>query len=431
MKIMPKTEGQTARFAWFTNDDAPTSYGVPPFVPGTTVVYTSGGIYKAPEGANYVWVYYGDSTASLWPSYLAFSVDYESMPDIVIENDYEKTRRLLFQLKSTTRAENDVPYKPLVLLHYSDIHGRTTCQNRINDFREFWSDYIDDTIQTGDLVTSYWGDGSAFDEEVEPEVNPSKDILCVIGNHDTASKSGNTFYWHTYQGKQAYDRYISPYVANWNVEQPDNAAENGYCFYYKDYADSKIRLIVLDTFNADDTYGATQQSWFTDVLNDAILEGLSVIVASHFRIKCETLLKSPFTCPGAAVENPDTSVCNDPYVPLVKNFIDNGGKFVCWITGHSHYDAISKTSEEQGSQINICVNRAGAYGSTSTSLWETNSRINVDFSDWKTFDCFNVMAIDTYYKYITLYRVGSNWDKMGRNIETCCIKYDTGEILYP
>ena len=430
VKIVKRTNN--AAFAWLTSDDPSSPYGVPAYVPGTCVIRTEGGIFTAPAGTKFLWAYTGDANNSYWPSYIAVSVDYDAMPDIVVDNDYDKTRRLLFQLKSTTRAENDVPYKPLTLVHYSDIHGQKVCQNRINEFREFWKDYIDDTIQTGDLVTSYWGDGSAFDEEIAPADNPSRNILSVIGNHDVASKNGSDFVWHTYQGKQAYDRYIAPFIDYWgNVVQPEGASENGYCFYYKDYPDSKIRLVVLDTFNNDDAYEAFQQTWFAGVLADAISEGLSVIVASHFRIKCEALLKSPFTMPWAAVENLDSSVCNDPYIPLVKEFIDNGGELVCWITGHSHYDAISKTSEENGSQINICVNRAGAFGSKSTSLWETNSFINIDFSDWKTFDCFNVMAVDTHYKFITLFRVGSNRDKMGRLIETCCIRYKTGEILYP
>lgn len=421
-----------ARLAWLTAIDTLGDYAEPSYLAGTGTFSVSDGIIRVPDGANYLYIQLGQSPYDYWPDFIAVSVDYDAMPDIVIDNDYERTRRLLFQLTSTTRAENDVPYKPLTLVHYSDIHGRKTCQNRINEFREFWKDYIDDTIQTGDLVTSYWGDGSAFDEEIAPADNPSRDILSVIGNHDVASKSGSDFVWHTYQGKQAYDRYIAPFISYWgDVVQPTGASENGYCFYYKDYPDSKIRLVVLDTFNNDDAYEAFQQTWFAGVLADAISEGLSVIVASHFRIKCETLLKSPFTMPWAAVENPDSSVCNDPYIPLVKEFIDNGGELVCWITGHSHYDAISKTSEENGSQINICVNRAGAFGSKSTSLWETNSFINIDFSDWKTFDCFNVMAIDTHYKFITLFRVGSNRDKMGRLIETCCIRYKTGEILYP
>ena len=438
--LIPVTAGQyvkvakgtnNARLAWYTEADTPAAYGVPPYVPGTSVFYTEGGVFKVPDGAKYLFVYASSGSAyASFPSYLAVSLDYAGMPDIVRENGYEKCRRVMFQMGSTTRAENDATYKPLVLLHYSDIHGSTICQDRINDFRNYFKDYINDTIQTGDLVESYWGSNSAFGDESDPD-NPCKDILCVIGNHDTASKSGNTFYWHTYQGKQSYDRYFAPWIANWNVVQPADAEENGYCFYYKDYTDAKVRLVVLDTFDTDDSYQATQLAWFESVLADAITNGLSVIIASHFRIKCESLLKSPFTMPGAATENPDSSVCNDPFIPLVKAFIDGGGELVCWITGHSHYDAISKTSEANGSQINICIGNAGRFYTVDNVLWETNSRINVEPNDWKTFDLFNIMAVDVTYKTIVLFRVGSNWDKMGRRVETCCIKYNTGEILYP
>ena len=419
-----------ARFAWFTSDEAPVANGVPAYVPGTCSVTTDGGVYTAPAGANYLWIYSGDATNSYWPSYVGIEIDYASIPDIVMENDYAKTRRILFQIGSQTRTELNSSYKPLVLLHYSDIHGRTGNQTRINEFREFWKDYIDDTIQTGDLVADDWADASAFGDETVPEVNPSRDILSLIGNHDTAYKSGGETIWHYYEGKQAYDRYIGPYVSNWEVTQPADASENGLCYYYKDYSNSGIRLVAIDAWNSNADYQTAQQAWFADVLNDAKINNLSVIVASHFRIKCETLLQSPFTLPSAATSNPDSSSFNDPYVAIVKSFIDEGGKFVCWLTGHSHYDAISKTSADLGSQINICVNRAGAYGSSATLLWQTDSRVNVDFSDWKTFDCFNIMAVDTYYKYITLFRIGSNWDKMGRKIETCCINYDTGEMLY-
>ena len=438
--LLPVKEGQyikiakgvnNARLAWLTQDDTPSDYGVPSYVPGTSAFNTEGGVFRVPAGANYLFIYLGASPYNSWPSYIGYSVEFSELPTVVSDHDFIETRRVLFQLNSQTRDEINASYKPLVLLHYSDIHGSVGCQNRINEYRKFWEDYIDDTVQTGDLVTSHWGNGSAFGDESDPDSNPSKDILSVIGNHDTASYSGGSYSWHAYQGKQAYDRYIGPYVANWGVVQPEGAEENGYCFYYKDYTDSKVRLVVIDAFDTDDSYQGAQLSWFEGVLADAKENSLSVIVASHFRIKCESLLKSPFTKPGAAVENPDSSVYNDPFVPLVKAFIDAGGELVCWLTGHSHYDAISKTSEANGSQINVCISLANRFGSESTDLYKQNSLIGLDFDDWKTFDLFNIMAVDTVYKTISLFRVGSNWDKMGRRVETCCIKYKTGEILYP
>lgn len=438
--LLPVSEGQfvkieagesNAIFAWFTEQDTPANYGIPPFVENTGLIRSQGGVFKVPAGARYMYISLGGSPFATWPSYIGISVDYAGMPDIVKDNDYLRTRRILEQIKSTTRSEDTDGLRPLVMLHYSDIHGREVCQNRINDFREYFKDFIDETIQTGDIVTSYWGDGSAFGDETDPASNPSRDILSVIGNHDVASKSGGEFVWHTYQGVDAYNRYIKPYLPYWgNVVQPTDAEANGYCFYYKDYAGTNVRLIVIDAFDNDASYQTTQQEWFADVLEDARISGLSVVVASHFRIPAQSLLRTPFTMPFAAVENPDTSGVNIPYVELVKNFISAGGELVCWITGHSHYDAISKTSEENGLQVNICVANAGRFGSDATTTYLTNSMIEVDFSDWKTFDLFNIMAIDTKYKYITLFRIGSNYDKMGRRIETTTIKYNTGEMFY-
>ena len=426
-----KGSDNAAVLAWLTQDDTPVTNGEPSYLSGTARFVTDGGLFKVPAGANYLFIYAGDSSNKYWPSYVAVSIDFATMPDIVRDNGYLRERRILEQMKSTTKAEDSDNQKPLVLLHYSDIHGRVVNQNRINDFRSFFKDFIDDTIQTGDLVTSYWGDGSAFGDESDPANSPNKDILSVIGNHDTASKSGGDFIWHTYQGLPAYERYIKPYVQYWGVVQPQDADANGYCFYYKDYAAQGIRLVVLDVFDTDAAYQQAQQNWFANVLDDAITAGLAVIVASHFRIKAETLLKSPFSMPSASLANPDSSVYNEPYVPLVQDFIDGGGELVCWISGHSHYDAITKTSAEQGEQLNVCVGLAGRFGSAATTLYLTNSMIEVDFDDWKTFDLFNIMAVDTRYKFIVLYRIGSNYDKMGRRIETTCIKYDTGEIIYP
>ena len=138
----------------------------------------------------------------------------------------------------------------------------------------------------------------------------------------------------------------------------------------------------------------------------------------------------PFTKPGAAVTSPDSSGNNDPYVAMVKTFIEGGGKLVCWLTGHSHYDAISKTSAANGSQINICVGNASRYGSNN-NLKTTDSGIVTDDSDFKTFDLFNLVCVDTTYTTISLLRVGSDRDKMGRLIETCCVNYATGEIVFP
>ena len=419
--------GPTATSVAFFTDAANSSdYGVPSYVPGTSVILVVGTkVLTVPEGCNYLYV-----SNAYPPDYLAITEDYASLPPVVRENDADKTKRILDQLVSKTRYErdNNTANKPLILLHFSDIHGMSACLDRINQYRNYWKGYIDDTIQTGDVQEDRWENDFIFGEASAD--NPNNDILSVIGNHDTATGTGDNRVWHDKQGKPSYDRYIAPFVDYWDVEQPENAAEYGYCFYYKDYTDSHVRLIVLDAWNSETSYIDVQKEWLQSVLTEAREAGLSVLLASHFALQSETLLDTTFSKLDAAVENPDSSIYNNPYKSIVTDFVANGGELIGWICGHAHYDAVRKTSVEQGSQISFCVANACRNYTGSTELWITNSMIDVVPDDYKTQNLFNLIAIDVVYKTVSLFRVGSNWDKLGRRIETSCIKYTTGEVIY-
>lgn len=436
VKVIPAT-GLNAYIAWYSEMDTPTSIGYPPYVEGTgliTILANTQRVLRVPAGTQYMYVYYGDSSGAYWPSYIAVSVDFDSLPDIVRQNDYIKTKRLFEQFRWTTRAENDSSaesylQKPFIMLHFTDLHGRVPAVNRINAYRETFSEYIDCTIQTGDLMMTQFSNAIPYGEGTED--NPSRDILGVVGNHDTAVYSGGSYTWHTHQGLDIYNKMFAPYIEYWGVTQPEGAAENGLCYYYKDFTASKIRLIVLDTWYNGADYHTAQKAWFADVLESARLAGLSVILATHMRIKAESALPTTFSQINASVTNPDSSLVNDDYIPYVTAFKQAGGDFVCWIAGHSHVDAVTKTSEATGSIINIAASTASrSENDTSTSIYNTNSTVGIDRKDWRTFDLFNIMAVDVYFKTITLFRVGSEWDKFGRKIETSCIKYTTGEVIY-
>lgn len=439
--LVPVKPGQYVKFtpgvaatymAFLTNDEAAADNAAPSYVAGTSLFsFTAAKTIIIPAGCNSLYVALGASPYENRPAYLAVTDYPADLPDMVRMYDPAKTKRILDQLVSQTRAERATATanKPLVLLHYSDIHGQAKCQDNINAWREYWKQYIDDTIQTGDILEDRWTNDFIFGDGTDPD-NPSKDIMSVIGNHDTATGTGDGRNWHAEQGKPAYDRFIAPFVENWDVTQPEGAGENGYCFYYKDYPDSHVRLIVLDAWNNDAAYIDVQKAWLTGVLAAAREAGLSVLMASHFSLKSETLLKSTFSNPGAAVDNPDSSVYNDPYKPIVTSFVNDGGELVGWICGHSHYDAITRTSAAQGSQICFKVANACRAYTQSNELYITNSRIEVVPDDFKTQNLFNIIAIDTTYKTVSLFRVGSEWDKMGRHIVTTCVKYTTGEVIY-
>jgi hypothetical protein len=436
--LIPVAEGQYVKFianrgntavAFLTSTDC-ASGAYPPYVEGTGITSYDGDntrerLLKVPAGAKYM--YFNRSNA---PEYIELSEDIDAVPVIVRVNEEEKTKQLLGQLKSQTRNQkaSGTENKPLVLLHFSDIHGMGQNLSRINEYRKYWSKYIDDTINTGDVQQDKWEDDFIFGEASVD--NPNNDILSVIGNHDTATGINSTRNWHDKQGKESYDRYVAPFVQYWGVVQPDDAAANGYCFYYKDYPDSHIRLIVLDSWNNESSYIAAQTSWLEEVLNSAREAGYAVIMAAHMGLESEELIKCPFTNNGAAYTSPDLAPLNNPYMALVTQFKADGGELICWLAGHSHYDAIARTSEANGYQINIRVANASRDYNPDLDLNTTNSKIEVIADDVRSQDLFNIVAIDTTYKFITLFRVGAPWDKLGRHIETNCIAYNTGSVVY-
>lgn len=423
---------QPSYLAFLTSDDLVNGQ-VSPYVAGTGLITVSKKntdfIYEAPNGVVYLYAYVWANTGGTvyYPDYLGVSRYEDDVPNIVDINDEVETRRILYQMSSQTRDEVTAGYKPFVLVHYSDLHGDKEGQERIVQFADYFSEYIDDVIQTGDLVSD------KFSHPIYMSVDDnSRKILSVIGNHDTKVSGSDE---HGKQGLPVYNKFIAPFVQYWGVTQPSDASTVGKCYYYKDYAAKKIRLIVLDTWYdaADgDTYNTDQLAWFVTTLSDAQTLGYTVVVAAHFKPRYSVMCETVFSNPGSTVDNANTSWRTDEYIAALCQFIAGGGKCACWISGHAHYDTVSMHTEEVNGttvhMLSVCVANAGRTIFSSSQSWRQNSRINVDPKDYKTFDLFNVMAVDTKYEVVTLLRIGSNYDKYGRYIRTSCINYKTGVV---
>lgn len=77
-----QTSGWASYIAWFTSDEAPTSYGEPPYVQGTGVIRilssTDYSVFKVPSGTSFLYVYLGSASGSDYkygfaPSYLGIA----------------------------------------------------------------------------------------------------------------------------------------------------------------------------------------------------------------------------------------------------------------------------------------------------------------------------------------------------------------------
>lgn len=118
------------------------------------------------------------STALEWESYFNKTAvdrvvrdklaEYDGNVGIVQRNGIAETTNKLQQLNRPTRtASRTLGTPPLCLLHFSDIHGDKKRLQNIIDFKEYYSDYIADIINTGDMVKYYSTDGIIFWDEVD------------------------------------------------------------------------------------------------------------------------------------------------------------------------------------------------------------------------------------------------------------------------
>lgn len=300
--------------------------------------------------------------------------------------------------------------KPLCLAHISDLH---LDKIRLQRFTNFINNIknIDDAICTGDMTNNY-SDGMTYWDSV----SGTERILTCIGNHDGLANHNVDWYSGQCTMLEAYNKFINPYISNWNVTH-----DVGKTYYYKDYNSEKIRLIVLDSMRSG-TDATNQNTWLESVLSSAKSKGYSVVCATHCVPQTSKVnyIDCSFNSINLKYEDEyDTCVTNTIYQQTVQNFIDDDGKFITWICGHTHVDFVYTTSEFPN-QLWIVV----ACGRLSNNL-------DIDRTDGtKNQDAFNILTFDTNTELVKVIRVGADRDRSMRHLGTMSIDYNTHSVIY-
>ena len=329
------------------------------------------------------------------------SIFYWNKPEVYDNIMLQATRHLLTDF-------NKYDSKPLVLCHFSDIHGDGINLKRILEFYNNYKDYFTDIIHTGDIVNDKFDD----DFEFWKNTKGSNIILNCIGNHDSSRKEEDN-YIQDITSKQCFDKFFKEQIENWNCVQPESAEDLGLCYYYKDYSDSKIRLVVLDCMH----YTDNQNTWFSQVLTEAKDKNYSVLVANHYQggaMKCDEscTFQSPLWVHADATINEKAST-------TVDSFMNAGGDFIAWICGHTHRDLFG-VLEKYPNQICIAVDCGLCNDSWNDSFRRRGT---------KSQDCFNIMSINRSLKSFSIYRVGNNIDLQLRSKKCVVYNYSTHKII--
>lgn len=308
--------------------------------------------------------------------------------DIVLMNAAVPTK--LQNAQKLNWSDTIVPFS---ILHFSDPHGSTTTVERIIQYSDYISSYIDDIICTGDMVNNKYSDGYSWWDDIDG----SENILTCIGNHDVSD--GVVYNSYRVSPSDAYDAYFAPYISNWDVEHTGSLT-----YYYKDYAAKKIRLIVLD-YLLTGSDATAQNTWLQSVLAGAKTNGYTVIIAEHSPV-CNTVY---FPCNFTMIDKSTVyTQFSETYQASVQDFVNGGGKFACYLVGHTHCDMICY-NPNYPNQLCITVTIAAQTG-----------RDNDQVRSGKARDAFNIVTVDTNSETIKLTRVGADIDNYlrGRNVLT-------------
>ena len=364
--------------------------------------------------------------------FILVSCDGADFPDILELHSQKDIIPVLKNFKSVNNlSENsDQEYTPLSLLWFSDIHGNMVNLSRISSFYGEYKDYIDDVLHTGDCQIAQFGDDFSFWAN-----NGGSCYLNIMGNHDVCS-------YHQYEldiisQKQCFDKFFKPHIGRWGVNYEENKT-----YWYKDYplAKSKespggIRLIGLDLFHWKETprYNndkektvdlypdgtpvdqGEQEMWFVDVLQDAINNGLAVIVAIHNPTPNLSVIECSFN----VIDRWEDSGLRDDMIDDVQSFIDKGGEFITWLCGHVHQDWMG----------NIISYPSQTLLTIGTSNYTTPYKFDNMEGGTKSMDRFNIFNVEPQKKYIRMFRVGLEYDNHGRHIGSVVYDYKNKVLI--
>lgn len=320
-------------------------------------------------------------------------------------------KNLLLNSRRPTNNNKCWGYKsqlPLfTLLHFSDVHGDGIGMKRLCDFKEEYKEYIDDCLCTGDILEARWSSDFTFWDQN----GRGGDVLSCIGNHDVLGDDG--WDWSVVVPQdESYGRMLKPYIASWNCVYQD-----GKTFYYKDYPEKMIRLIVLDSTLKDDEQ-KEQLDWLEKVLNDAREKELHVMIGAHYPIRMKLV-----PCNFSTLDKPETvgDSCMDIYQEKVAKFIADGGDFIVWLTGHLHIDCLGNSEKFPG-QLCIAIDSLNCHQSDAYNDLDRTRGMPSE-------DLYNLVTVDTFCHLLKIVRVGANVDRFLRQRETLCINYKTLEII--
>ena len=306
-------------------------------------------------------------------------------------------------------------YAPLTFVHASDMHAVPDLWNRMVEYVNYYKDYLSFILHTGDYCG---GDQTVYKDLYETCDKCEREIYLSNGNHDCFP---GDYPWHLGEKEVAHSLLFN-HTENWNVNFMDVPFSMSY---YKDFPDSNIRMVVLDDYY--DTWET--RAWLRGVLAEANEKGLHVFTAQHERTG---YIADNFGTKYTSLDNYRAVHKNYElsrtkydfdhrgrvlYEDVILEFIENGGNFICNFAGHEHYDEFGVTDK---GILNVVVQN-GTY-------WDAHGDMK-RVKGTKSYDCFNVVGIDTELGLLKIVRIGADVDHYMRKKTALCFNYIEKKVI--
>lgn len=382
----------------------------------------------------------------------------------VYEGQIEKIRSLGFKRNPNTADSNYTPN--LVFMHMSDTHCEETRRfesfkksvelfNIVSRGSQYYGNALKFILHTGDVRNAEYSDGYGFFEPVIK--NLKKNIYVTPGNHDvgngyTVANAGTN--------EDIYNQMIAPMLDKWNLNSDgvDSPHIEGKNYYFNDFTDEKIRMIVLyeyetnfDISTSNPTllvhhrgyraFSQGQIDWLIQTLKNTP-QGYGVIIAKHQPESVDGFTDNPFYSSWQTERTHMQSYCGTELIAqIVQAFIDRtvfnttiqqtGGivttlnvaadfsslassEFICYCSGHTHLDMINKL-KNYPKQIELNIGPNNTHYTNGTDIYQNGEGVTRLLT--------NVYSIDRNRGYIYVVRLGANFSNTAQYRDFISLKY--------
>lgn len=360
---------------------------------------------------------------------------YKEKDDVVLANtDCEKYARAAMRKFTNVRADDsDLDVFPL-FLHTSDIHGDVIRTNRFADYADHLG--VDAALLSGDMAAYRGHDRVYFVNSIAN--THSTPIYICMGNHDSG-KFGD------FATAQEQYNAVMKYLIDKN-ECITPAGEDYPTYYYKDFTNKRIRLIVLNSYEEGRKYATSTNCYYTKDQIDWFIATLAATPANYGVILmyhspeseiAKDVNRGSFYQDSVASDYQSDSIVGNPIVKIVDAFITKsavsdsftqtnnsdqtitinysadfsainaGVEFVAHICGHEHCDFIGYYANASSRQLVLNVTCGCClYGEDYLGLAHLSDLPRGGIG--VTQDSFNMYAIDRARGVVKVARIGAN-----------------------